>query len=62
MKVLVYTGPLRLEYTDLPDPVPDPGEIPVRVKAVAICGSDVHGYTGSTGRRVADAGSRDARP
>ena len=52
MKALVYTGPLRLEYTDLPDPVPGPGEILVRVRAVAICGSDVHGYTGSTGRRI----------
>lgn len=52
MKALVHTGPLRLEYTDRPDPVPGPGEVLVRVKAVAICGSDVHGYTGTTGRRI----------
>jgi L-iditol 2-dehydrogenase len=52
MKALVYTGPLRLEYTDRPDPVPDASEVLVRVKAVAICGSDVHGYTGTTGRRI----------
>jgi len=52
MKALVYTGPLRLEYTDLPDPVPGASEALVRVRAVAICGSDVHGYTGTTGRRI----------
>jgi L-iditol 2-dehydrogenase len=52
MKALVYTAPLRLDYTDRPDPVPAAGEVLVRVKAVAICGSDVHGYTGTTGRRI----------
>jgi L-iditol 2-dehydrogenase len=52
MKALVYTGPLALEYADRPDPVPGAGEVLVRVRAVAICGSDVHGYTGTTGRRI----------
>ena len=52
MKALVHTGPLAFEYTDRPDPVPGPGDVLVRIKAVAICGSDVHGYTGSTGRRI----------
>jgi len=52
MKALVHTGPLQLEYVDCPVPVPAAGEVLVRVKAVAICGSDVHGYTGTTGRRI----------
>jgi len=52
MKALVYTGPLRLEVLDRPTPVPGAGEVLVRVMAVAICGSDVHGYTGTTGRRI----------
>src|SRR5664279_2323988 len=52
MKALVYTGPLQLDYTDRPAPVAATGEVLVRVKAVAICGSDVHGYTGTTGRRI----------
>jgi L-iditol 2-dehydrogenase len=52
VKALVYTGPLRLEYVDRLDPVPGDGEVLVRVRAVAICGSDVHGYTGTTGRRI----------
>ena len=33
-------------------PVPAPGEVLVQVKAVGICGSDVHGYAGQTGRRI----------
>jgi L-iditol 2-dehydrogenase len=52
VKALVHTAPLRLEYVDRPAPVLAPDEVLVRVVAVAICGSDVHGYTGSTGRRI----------
>lgn len=52
MKALVHTAQLRLEYVDRRTPVPAPNEVLVRVAAVAICGSDVHGYTGTTGRRI----------
>ncbi len=52
MKALVHTAPLKLEYRDVPEPRPNDDEVLVRVKAVAICGSDVHGYTGTTGRRI----------
>ena len=42
----------KLKYTDVPNPVISASdEILVRVRAVAICGSDVHGFDGSTGRR-----------
>ncbi|MDR2788664.1 MAG: galactitol-1-phosphate 5-dehydrogenase [Candidatus Accumulibacter sp.] len=42
----------KLKFTDFPEPViGDPHDILVRVKAVSICGSDVHGFDGSTGRR-----------
>lgn len=52
MKALRYLGPfcLRLEQVPIPDMAPD-GCL-VRVRACGICGSDVHGYTGKTGRRV----------
>lgn len=53
MKSLIYKGPNRLEITDVPKPLPKPGEVLVKIKACGICGSDVHGYTGSTGRRIA---------
>ncbi len=52
MKALVHTAPLKLEYRDVPEPRPNDDEVLVRIKAVAICGSDVHGYTGTTGRRI----------
>jgi len=48
----MYIAPLKFEYTDAPMPAPADQEVLVRVKAVGICGSDVHGYTGSTGRRI----------
>jgi L-iditol 2-dehydrogenase len=52
MKALLYTEPYRFAYTDCPDPEPGPEDVVVRVQAVGICGSDVHGYTGTTGRRL----------
>lgn len=35
----------------IPEPKPSANEILVRSDAVGICGSDVHGYTGESGRR-----------
>lgn len=52
MKALVHVAPLQLDYVERPTPEPKAHEVLVRVAAVAICGSDVHGYTGSTGRRI----------
>ena len=52
MKALVHTEPYKFEFKDFPDPRPGDEEILVRVKSVGICGSDVHGYTGQTGRRI----------
>lgn len=52
MKALVLTAPSKFEFKDVPQPAPADDEILVRVKAVGICGSDVHGYTGSSGRRI----------
>ncbi|MFH1717146.1 MAG: galactitol-1-phosphate 5-dehydrogenase [Planctomycetota bacterium] len=52
MKALVHTKPYCLEYSNFPDPVPADDEVLIRVKACGICGSDVHGFTGKTGRRI----------
>lgn len=51
MKALVHTAPYVMEYTDWPTPEPGPDDLLVRVKACAICGSDIKGYSGVTGRR-----------
>ncbi|MGE5296561.1 MAG: zinc-dependent alcohol dehydrogenase [Solirubrobacterales bacterium] len=52
MKALLYTKPYTFEYTDVPDPVVGDDDVLVRVKACGICGSDVAGHTGKTGRRL----------
>ncbi|MFQ3619530.1 MAG: galactitol-1-phosphate 5-dehydrogenase [Spirochaetales bacterium] len=51
MKALVHTAPYTFQLQDVPIPVPQEQEVLVRIKAVGICGSDVHGMTGHTGRR-----------
>ena len=51
MRALVLTEYGRLEVKDVPPPSPGPRDVLVRVMACGICGSDVHGYDGSTGRR-----------
>jgi L-iditol 2-dehydrogenase len=52
MKALLLRQYNELVYTDLPEPALEPDEVLVQVKACGICGSDVHGVDGSTGRRV----------
>ena len=52
MKALVLEEYNKLVYKDVPDPVILANEVLVRVKACGICGSDIHGFDGSTGRRI----------
>jgi L-iditol 2-dehydrogenase len=52
MKSLVLKDYLQLEIADFPDPQPSDGEVLIRVAACGICGSDVHGYDGASGRRI----------
>jgi len=51
MKALLLTAPSKLELVDFPAPLPADDEVVVRVHACGICGSDIHGWDGSTGRR-----------
>jgi L-iditol 2-dehydrogenase len=52
MKALVLEDYNRLVYRDWPDPVINDSEVLISVRAAGICGSDVHGMDGSTGRRI----------
>jgi L-iditol 2-dehydrogenase len=52
MKALLLSEYGRLEIADLPMPRPSADEVLIRVKACGICGSDVHGYDGTSGRRI----------
>ena len=52
MKAMLLSQYRQLEITDLPTPIPGAGELLIQVAACGICGSDVHGYDGSSGRRI----------
>jgi L-iditol 2-dehydrogenase len=52
MKALLLSEYNQLEIVDVPMPRPGPDEVLVRVGACGICGSDVHGFDGSSGRRI----------
>ncbi|MCH6232348.1 galactitol-1-phosphate 5-dehydrogenase [Cognataquiflexum rubidum] len=51
MKALVLESYNNLVYKDMPEPEYKANEVLVRVKACGICGSDIHGFDGSSGRR-----------
>jgi L-iditol 2-dehydrogenase len=51
MKALVLKEYKKFSFEEVPEPQVQPQEVLVAVKACGICGSDVHGMDGSTGRR-----------
>lgn len=52
MKALRYLAPGQLAVEQMPDPKLEENEVLIKVCACGICGSDVHGYLGITGRRI----------
>ena len=52
MKALVLEEYNRFEYQEVSDPEIGPEDVLIRVKACGICGSDIHGMDGSSGRRI----------
>lgn len=52
MKALVLERYMEFVHKEVPDPEVGEKEVLIRVKAVGICGSDVHGMDGSSGRRL----------
>lgn len=52
MKALLLEEYGRLAVTEMDVPGVGPDDVLVRVRACGICGSDIHGYTGVTGRRI----------
>lgn len=52
MKALVLEEYNKLIYKEVEKPIVNDDEVLVEIKAVGICGSDVHGMDGSTGRRI----------
>jgi hypothetical protein len=52
MNALLLKDYMNLELVQMPVPEAGPEDVLVRVRACGICGSDVHGFDGSTGRRI----------
>jgi L-iditol 2-dehydrogenase len=52
MQALQLTNYRKLELVAMDRPATGPTDVLVRVAACGICGSDIHGYDGSSGRRV----------
>lgn len=52
MKALLLTEYKQFEFTDVDQPEIGAHDVLVRVHSCGICGSDVHGYDGSSGRRI----------
>ena len=52
MKALVLKEYNHFIYKEFEKPLPSEDEVLVQVKAAGICGSDIHGMDGSTGRRI----------
>jgi L-iditol 2-dehydrogenase len=52
MRALQLVAASKLAVVELPLPAPSPGEVRLRVRACGICGSDLHGMDGGSGRRI----------
>ena len=55
MRGLVFSGDRTVEFIEVPDPTPGPGEVVLEMKASGICGSDLHMYRGPKGTRLLGA-------
>lgn len=44
MRGILLPGNRQVTVGDFPDPKPGPGEVVVRMRVAAVCGSDLHGY------------------
>ena len=52
LKALVLEEYKSLRVQEFPEPAVGPNDVRIRVRACGVCGSDIHGYDGSSGRRI----------
>src|SRR3954451_21708759 len=56
MDALLLKDYMKLEMVQMDEPAIGPDDVLIPVRACGICGSDVHGLDGSTGRRIPPLG------
>lgn len=61
MRGAVLLGDRRAVVRDFPDPTPGPGEVVIRMRVAAVCGSDLHRYR-STPEELRDFGAAGRIP
>jgi L-iditol 2-dehydrogenase len=54
MQAVIYHKPWHMTVEETVRPAIAPDEVLIQLEAVGICGSDVHGFTGQSGRRPND--------
>lgn len=47
MRTLVCLEPKKMEFTERPQPKPQPNEALLKIKTVGICGTDIHAWAGN---------------
>ncbi|MEM9587273.1 MAG: alcohol dehydrogenase catalytic domain-containing protein, partial [Planctomycetota bacterium] len=52
MQALLLTEYKQMTVTEVDEPELGADDVMVQVEACGICGSDIHGYDGSSGRRI----------
>lgn len=52
MKAVYYVADNHMEMRDIPVPQPAPDEYLIKIDACGVCGSDLEGFLGKTGRRI----------
>jgi len=51
MKAAMFKGPFKVEYEEMPAPQIADDQVLIQLKACGICGSDLHGFEGQSGKR-----------
>ncbi len=46
MQQIIMTSPGKIEFREIPTPVPAAGQVLLRMKRIGVCGSDIHVYHG----------------
>jgi D-arabinose 1-dehydrogenase-like Zn-dependent alcohol dehydrogenase len=57
MRGMTFGGDRTIEFIEIADPVPGPGDVVIEMKASGICGTDLHLYRGPKGQSLLGATS-----